>query len=150
MTLRRVELIPAAAIAAEAVAPWFADAWAAMWGPQTPPTTPPTAEWLRETSEEQRLVALVDGAPLAFVALRPVADALELSALAVAATARNEGAGAEIVWQVEERSSARRVRALFPQANGYAFYFWLRAGYRPLFAADHGWGRINVVERVLR
>jgi GNAT superfamily N-acetyltransferase len=149
VTLHPVYLVPAATVAPEQLKPWFTEAWADMWGPETPDDAPDVVDWLRGNGEE-RLIALSDSNPLALVALRHSGALLELHALAVAREARHDGIGAEIVWQCEQRTPAERARAIFPQANGYAFYFWLRAGYRPVFSAEHGRPGFNVVERALR
>jgi hypothetical protein len=64
---------------------------------------------------------------------------------------RNLGYGAEAVVALEQAFGAPpRSWALMPEENGIAVYFWLRAGYRPLFASKHGHPRRTVMERLAR
>jgi hypothetical protein len=58
---------------------------------------------------------------------------LRIEGLAIAATERNLGYGAEAVYELENRYPGVRLLAGVPLTNGLAIYFWLRVGYRPLF-----------------
>ena len=136
MTVRPVELVPAAEIAAEAIELWFADAWADMWGRAEPPAVETAAGWLRPRSDRERWIALIDDEAVGFVDCSNEARGLTMTALAVARQRRNLGIGSAIVEQLEGRARGGRALAYFPVENGYAFYFWLRAGYRPDYPAD--------------
>lgn len=73
---------------------------------------------------------------------------LTIVALAIAPAHRNLGFGAEAVYAAEaQHKRAAGSRALVPIGNGLALYFWLRVGYRPLFAARHGRAGVTVMER---
>jgi len=145
---RRIELVPPSPELIAAIAPWFAAALADISGASPAGAPPPPTEWFAATNEQRRVI-IVDGAATGMLAYRCEDDLLLLTALAVAAPARNRGIGAEAVRMLEERTAAPRARAIFPLENGFAFYFWLRVGYRPLFAADHGYRGFNAVERVI-
>lgn len=141
-------LAPAHELAAGALKPWFALAWADMWGPGEVDESETADSWVGRGGAGDHWVATVDTVAVGIVACREDDHALTLTALAVAAAHRNVGVGAEIVALLEQRSRAQRARALFPLANGYAFYFWLRSGYRPEFARG-GTRALNAVVRDL-
>lgn len=145
----RLRLLSPDALSPVALEPWFAEAWAAMYAPAPPLVTPTAGDWLagEPTAREERRVIAVDGAARGIVAYRLADGALVLTALAVAAEARNQGLGSQAVWALEAQLGTRETWALFPRGNGYAFYFWLRTGYRPLFAHEHGRDGFNVVRR---
>lgn len=146
-----LRLVAAATVAPETVAPWFAEAWAAMYAPGTLAEDPAPAAWLSGdgAGTEERRVIVVAEAPLGFLAFRRDDGMLVLTALAVSAAARNRGLGSQAVWVLEAELGTRETRALFPASNGYAFYFWLRTGYRPLFLAEHHHDGRNAVCRVI-
>jgi ribosomal protein S18 acetylase RimI-like enzyme len=145
----QVAIEPARNVAAEALEPWFAAAWAAMWGPAEPLEIVTAADWVRPEADRERWVATVDGEPVGIADCRNDDETMTMTVLAVAPGQRNMGVGAEVVELLERRSQARRACALFPLANGYAFYFWLRSGYRPQFAYHEG-QQLNRVVRDLR
>jgi hypothetical protein len=56
-----------------------------------------------------------------------------LDILVIEAAQRNLGLGTEAVLLLEAQSGERPILAGVPCLNGLAIYFWLRAGYRPLW-----------------
>lgn len=74
------------------------------------------------------------GLPLGLILLSSAGTGmLRIEGLAIAATERNLGYGAEAVYELENRYPGVRLLAGVPLTNGLAIYFWLRVGYRPLF-----------------
>ena len=64
---------------------------------------------------------------------------------------RNLGLGGEAVLALERaHAGIRKARADLPAGNGLAVYFWLRAGYRPVFGAPGDAGEGTVMLRMLR
>jgi len=59
-----------------------------------------------------------------------------LDVFVIEAGLRNLGLGTEAVLLLEERFGSRPLIAGVPLTNGLAIYFWLRAGYTPVYA--HG------------
>jgi GNAT superfamily N-acetyltransferase len=145
----QVAIEPAHNVAAEALEPWFAAAWAAMWGPAEPRDIETAAGWVQPDADRERWVATVAGEPVGIADCRNDGETMTMTVLAVAPGRRNVGVGSEVVALLERRSRARRACARFPLANGYAFYFWLRSGYRPQFAY-HDSKSLNTVVRDLR
>ena len=148
MSRGALAVVDGRAVDSAALEPWFASAWADMWGPEPPAERPDASGWLVGDDGFEHAVALLENVPVGIVAYRATPEALELSTLAVARGQRNVGVGAEIVAQLEVSSGARHASATFPLANGYAFYFWLRSGYRPAFPATRNDG-LNRVWRTL-
>lgn len=148
----RVTLPPPCADLATAVSGWFGDAWLDMYGrpaERIGRQPPNSLGWLEAPAPgtEARLV-VCDGEPIGFLALRCEAERLTLTALAIAPARRNRGLGAEAVYAAESLVPAGGpCQALVPIGNGLAIYFWLRIGYRPLFAARHGLAGVTVLER---
>jgi hypothetical protein len=136
----------------ESIGSWFADAWLDMFGRPSERqglAAPDAAAWLASPGNglEARLV-LAESAPVGFIALRTNPNALTIAALAIAQPCRNLGLGADAVYAAEAICApGAAARALLPLGNGLALYFWLRIGYHPLFASQHGLAGMSVVER---
>jgi GNAT superfamily N-acetyltransferase len=145
---RRVALAPPSSELIAAVAPWFAAALADISGAPLAAAPPSPTVWFAAADEARRII-VADDTPVGILAYRRDDGLLLLTALAVAASARNHGIGAEAVRALEAEAAVPRARAIFPLTNGFAFYFWLRVGYRPLFASQHGYRGFNAVERLL-
>lgn len=133
----RVALATPGPDAAEAIAPWFAAAWRDIYGGgRNAPPTP--AQWLGAGAEGARpLLIALRGRAIGIIRCLAGDRELTISELAMAPVQRNLGYGAEAIYALEAQyGTLTRARALVPRANGLAIYFWLRVGYRPLFAAD--------------
>lgn len=146
---RRVALAPPSSELIAAVAPWFAAALADISGAPPAEAPPSPAAWFADAGEQHRII-VADNTPVGILAYQRGNGLLLLTVLAVAASARNHGIGAEAVRALEAEAAVARARAIFPLTNGFAFYFWLRVGYRPLFASQHGYRGFNAVERLLQ
>lgn len=122
------------------VAGWLPEAVAAVQGRGTAASADTLdgalARWDTSYPAGRTLLAVaVDGTPLGLVRARRAAGArLVVDALTVRADARNLGYGVEMVMAIEaEHGDAVAAFAGVPRTNGLAVYFWLRAGYHPLY-----------------
>lgn len=138
----RVTLRPARPSDGVAVQPWLAEAVAAIQGRGAPADAALTldsvlAAWDAGYPPGETLIGmLADGAPVGLLRVRAgVPGRLVIDALTVRGSARNLGYGQEMVIALERRVGAAGVRAAagVPRSNGLAIYFWLRAGYHPLY-----------------
>jgi ribosomal protein S18 acetylase RimI-like enzyme len=122
------------------VAAWLAEAAAAVEG-RGAAATVRTLDELRRAWDQayppgETLVATRDdGVPVALARVRATPGRLVIDALTVRADARNRGHGQAIVFLLERARAApgSLAAAGVPRTNGLAVYFWLRAGYRPLY-----------------
>lgn len=125
-----------------AVQPWLPEAVAAVQGRDAAPAPVPTltaARALWDTTLAPglvRLALLPDGTPAGVARIRHgTGSTLVVDALAIRRDARNLGYGQEFVFALEREFGATHSFAGVPRANGLAVYFWLRAGYRPVYPA---------------
>ena len=146
----RVMLRPLTRAAADAVAPWLAEAIAAVDGRKAGPDTPASlgefCTRARQRWPGARIDAVVaDGRGVVGVLVRRALDApprrgdaraVVIDALAVRRDLRNLGYGAEAVYALEEAHPVSTSYAATPRTNGLALYFWLRVGYRPVRADE--------------
>lgn len=118
-----------------AVDPWLPEALAAASGVavQHAPSTLRAYLAGLPRGREALLIGDTAGAPLGVLVVAVLTGRpplLEL--LAIAAERRGVGLGSEAVYALEERLG-QPFFAGVPRANGRAIYFWLRAGYHPLY-----------------
>ena len=140
--MARLHLRPVVASDHERVLPWLPEAVAALQGRGAPVDRSLTlarllAAWAGESPAGATFAAeLVDGSVIGLLRITEAPDsALVFDALAVRADLRNLGYGQEMVITAEESFASRCTDAYagVPRTNGLAIYFWLRAGYRPLY-----------------
>lgn len=143
----RVVLRPVAPPDADAMAPWLAEAVAAIPGRGAVAEHGLTLADLEgrwdfiHTGGITLAGALKDGTVVGIMRVRVQAPSrLVIDALAVRAGSRNLGYGQELVIALEESRGqpGGEVYAGVPRGNGLAIYFWLRAGYRPLYPLPPG------------
>jgi GNAT superfamily N-acetyltransferase len=142
---RRVTLTPIDPSALCAALPWLDKSLT-----EAESLEPPLVSLLPGREGEAFALVLVGGEPAGYVGYALHAGLLTILALAIEPARRNLGFGAEAIYALEELNSAARALALVPLGNGLAVYFWLRVGYRPVFASDHGRHGFTVMRRVLR
>ncbi len=139
---QRLRLRPQVEADADTVAPWLPEAVAAMLGRGAAPRAGLTLstllhEWNVVYPAGQTLIGeTATGEPAGLLRARaPVDGQLVIDALTVNARVRNLGYGQEMVMAVERESGVGIVRILagVPPTNGLAVYFWLRAGFHPLY-----------------
>ena len=133
-----------------ALRPWLGEAIAAVSGMRSTGATTPTdlddfQGWMRARWPDAICMALISTRGVTgFLVWRPItaswpgraAGATAIVALAVRRDARNLGYGAEAVELFEDVVKGDALLAPIPRSNGLAVYFWLRAGYRPVTAAE--------------
>ena len=134
-----------------AIDSWIAEAVTAVSGGSSPAAAPVTWQEFRQrlTPSQAVLVVTRDLRPVGFAVFRGGKAAVRLDAIAIAADKRNLGLGTDAVLALEQRFTGRPLLAGVPPANGLAIYFWLRAGYRPIYprpttaalASDRLWMR---------
>jgi hypothetical protein len=96
---------------------------------------PPQRRVLMVTRRERKRSASTTDSPVGIVVLSAHSqEPVRIEALAIAASERNLGYGAEAVYELEDLYRGHRLVAAVPSTNGLAIYFWLRVGYRPVFA----------------
>lgn len=126
---------------------WLPEAWAAVGGRSTGAVEPLTLDQLRSSLQPtQRLyvVAVSTGRPVGIVVCTDAGPSLAtVDVLAIASADRNLGFGAEAIYALEGIYGTTPLLAGVPPANGLAIYFWLRAGYRPIFPRPFA-GRLPV------
>jgi GNAT superfamily N-acetyltransferase len=143
----RLHLRAATPSDADAVASWLPEAAAAIDGRGAPVDRYLTLDSLLRCWDARflpgatLLAERADGAVVGLARVRTPEDAgLVIDTLAVRADARNRGYGLEMVLAIETTfgEASTRAYAGIPRENGLAVYFWLRAGYRPLYPVPAG------------
>ena len=136
---------------------WLPEALAAVHGRSRPPYPALCLAQFAETlsaGTELLFVALADDRPVGLMVLTSHPSEVWIDLLTIAGPSRNLGLGAEAVFAAEARHPNCRICAGIPPENGLAIYFWLRAGYRPLYPSmarhDLPKGRIWMVRDALK
>lgn len=128
-----------------AIQSWYPEAIAAVQGVRDPGAADfgKDLSALRMSGQggETLVIARADDPePIGLLQYRlPEAGWLEFRFLALANGHRGRGYGSEAVQLIEHSGLAQRFAAFVHAANGLAFYFWLRMGYRPAVSGELTW-----------
>jgi ribosomal protein S18 acetylase RimI-like enzyme len=120
---------------------WLTEAMAAITGGAAGAAPPLRWDGFRRDLGRGRKPLLItrDEVPVGLAIVRlPAGGQVRLEALAIEATQRNLGLGTEAVLLLEAQFGGPALVAGVPVTNGLAIYFWLRAGYRPLYPRGRG------------
>lgn len=134
--MARVSIRPQEDADALAVESWLAEALVTIWGNEPPESLPVTLAELRTQCLEHDMLVIVrmpENRPVGFIVYRSGSAFTAIELFAIRAGERNFGLGMDAVCALERSLAGRLVLAGIPLANGLAVYFWLRAGYRPLY-----------------